>query len=346
MNSSWLSIRFHAVPISFRLNSSLPKLAIILSIITMAAIALSVSHGQYLVPFPDIIKALIGAETSNPDYAFIVNQLRLPRSLTAWLVGVSLGIAGTITQGILRNPLAAPGIIGINSGASLAAVLLIVVVPGVSSALIPVASFLGGFIVFTLIYLIAWSGGSSPMRLVLIGIGFSLLTGAVTSILVTFGNINSVSQALIWLTGSVYGRGWDEIAAMVPWLIISIPIALLMARDLNVLNLGDDIARSVGSPLEWRRGALLVVSVALAGASVATAGTIGFVGFIAPHIARQLVGASHEGLIIASALMGGLLVLIADLLGRSLFAPIELPCGLVTSIIGAPYFLYLLIRQR
>ena len=259
---------------------------------------------------------------------------------------MALAIAGTITQGVLRNPLAAPGIIGINSGAALAAVTMIIVRPDLPIALLPIAAFIGGFTVFALTYLIAWIDGSSPIRLVLVGIGFSLMTAAVTNILVTFGNIYNVSQALVWLAGSVYGRGWDEVQALGPWLLIGIPMTLIMARDLNVLNLGDDIARGVGTPLEWRRGILLVISVALAGAAVSTAGTIGFVGFIAPHIARRLVGPSHEGLLVIAALMGGLLVVVADLLGRSLFAPIELPCGLVTSAIGAPYFLYLMIRTR
>ena len=346
MTLPWLTVRFRSVPVSFRLSQNLPKLAIITLLVTLAAILFSVKYGQYPVPSIDVVRAVLGLETSNPDYAFIVNQLRLPRSLTAWLVGVALGIAGTITQGILRNPLASPGIIGINSGAALAAVLLIIAFPGAPVSWLPLVAFIGGVTIFSLIYLVAWNGGSSPIRLVLVGIGFSLMTGAVTSILVTFGNINAVSQALVWLTGSVYGRSWAEIKVLLPWLILSVPIALLMARDLNILNLGDDLARSVGSPIEWRRGLLLVISVALAGAAVATAGTIGFVGFIAPHITRRLVGASHEGLVIASGLMGGLLVVVADLLGRFMFAPVELPCGLITSLLGAPYFLYLLVCHR
>jgi len=305
-----------------------------------------VGYGEYSVPLLDVVRTVLGLQTNNTDYAFIVNTLRLPRALVALLVGVALAIAGTITQGILRNPLAAPGIIGINAGAALAAVTLIIVLPNISVSVLPIAAFMGGLTVFILIYLLAWKGGSSPIRLVLVGIGFSLMTAAITNILVTFGNINAVSQALVWLAGSVYGSSWKEVNTLLPWLIILIPVAMVMARDLNVLNLGDDIARGVGSPLEWRRGLLLVTSVALAGAAVATAGTVGFVGFIAPHIARRLVGPSHEGLLLTAGMTGGLLVVVADLIGRSLFAPIELPCGLITSAIGAPYFLYLLIRKR
>jgi len=264
----------------------------------------------------------------------------------ALLVGIALGVAGTITQGILRNPLAAPGIIGINAGAALAAVALIVIFPNISVSFLPLAAFGGGLVVFASIYLLAWNGGSSPIRLVLVGIGFSLMAAAVTNILVTFGNIYAVSQALVWLAGSVYGSSWDEVRSLLPWLAVFVPLSLVMARDLNVLNLGDDIARGVGCPVEWRRGLLLVTSVALAGGAVATAGTVGFVGFIAPHIARRLVGPSHGGLLLSAGLTGGLLVVVADLIGRSAFAPIELPCGLVTSAIGAPYFLYLLVGKR
>ncbi|MEB3213594.1 MAG: iron ABC transporter permease, partial [Leptolyngbyaceae bacterium] len=326
--SNWLVIRSHRLPLSFRLSRQVPPLLLILSVLIGVMMIVSVGYGEYPVPPLDVVKTVLGLDTGNADYAFIVNTLRLPRVLVALLVGMALAIAGTITQGILRNPLAAPGIIGINAGAALAAVTLIIVFPNVPVSALPAAAFAGGFTVFTLIYLLSWNGGISPIRLVLIGIGFSLMTGAITNILTTFGNINSVSQALVWLAGSVYGRSWDEVNAFLPWLFIFVPIALIMARDLNVLNLGDEIARGVGTPLEWRRGILLVSSVALAGASVATAGTIGFVGFIAPHIARRLVGPSHEGLLVTSALTGGLLVIGADLIGRSLFAPIELPCGL------------------
>ncbi|MEO1519981.1 MAG: iron ABC transporter permease [Cyanobacteria bacterium J06633_2] len=344
--SNWLVIRSDRLPVSFRLNQRTPTLLVVLGSLILAIMIVSIGYGEYPIPPLDVVKTMLGLETGNADHAFIINTLRLPRVLVALLVGMALAIAGTITQGILRNPLAAPGIIGINAGAALAAVSLIIVFPSVPISLLPLAAFVGGFTVFTLIYLFAWNGGSSPIRLVLIGIGFSLMTAAITNILTTFGNINSVSQALVWLTGSVYGRSWDEVKALLPWLLVCAPIALIMARDLNILNLGDEIARGAGTSLEWRRGILLGSSVALAGASVATAGTIGFVGFIAPHIARRLVGPSHEGLLLTSALTGGLLVTVADLIGRSLFAPIELPCGLITSVIGAPYFLYLMIRQR
>ncbi|MEL6901518.1 MAG: iron ABC transporter permease [Cyanobacteria bacterium J06606_4] len=342
--NSWLVLRTDRL--SLRLDRRVPKALLGLLIVTIAAMIWSVGQGEYPVPPLDVIRAIFGWPTDHADYAFIVNTLRLPRTLVAWGVGVGLAIAGTLTQGITRNPLAAPDIIGVNAGAALAAVSLIVVFPNVPIAVLPLASFVGASVVAMLIYLLAWKGGSAPVRLILIGIGFSLIAGAITNLMITFGNISDVSQALVWLAGSVYGRSWAQVVAFAPWLVVFGLLSLLLSRELNVLQMGDDIARSLGSRLEWQRGWLLISAVALSGASVATAGSIGFVGLMAPHIARQIVGPSHEGLLPTAALTGGMIVVVADLLGRLLFAPIELPCGIVTAVIGAPYFLYLLTRTR
>ena len=164
---------------------------------------------------------------------FNINTLRLPRTIVAFLVGVGLAIAGTITQGITRNPLAAPSIIGVNAGATLAAVTLLILLPNTPVSLLPFAAFGGALTVSLLIYLLAWQGGSSPVRLILVGIGFSLIAGALTDIMITFGEINTVSQALVWLAGSVYGRSWSQVFSLIPWIIIFGAIALLLTRELN-----------------------------------------------------------------------------------------------------------------
>ncbi|MEO0458288.1 MAG: iron ABC transporter permease [Cyanobacteria bacterium P01_A01_bin.114] len=332
--------------LSLQLDRHVPKVLLGLMLITLVAMVWSIGQGEYPVPPLDVIRTVLGLPTDNPDYGFIVNTLRLPRTLVAWGVGMALAIAGTLTQGIARNPLAAPGIIGVNAGAALAAVSLIVVFPSVPIAVLPLAAFGGALTAALLIYLLAWQGGSSPLRLILVGVGFSLIAAALTELMITFGNIYDVSQALVWLAGSVYGRSWAQVLAFTPWLMVFGGLSLLFSRELNALQMGDDIARSLGSRLEWQRGWLLLSSVGLAGAAVATAGSVGFVGLMAPHIARQLVGPSHQGLLPTAALTGGMVVVVADLLGRLLFAPIELPCGIITAIIGAPYFLYLLIRTR
>lgn len=317
-----------------------------LAIMALVVMVISVGYGEYPIPLLDVVKTILGWQKDNSDYVFVINTLRLPRVITAFLVGAALAIAGTILQGLTRNPLAAPEIVGIESGAGLAAVILIVLFPSTPISLLPIAAFTGAFIVALLVYLLAWDQGSSPIRLILIGVGLGAIASAFTSLMITFGNIYDVSQALVWLAGSVYGRTWEHVRTLLPWLIVFIPLSLFTARELNTLNLGDGVARGLGSSVEWQRGFLLLISVALAGASVATAGTIGFVGLMAPHLARQFVGTSHEGLMPTAALAGGLIVSLADFLGRSLFAPIEMPCGVITAAVGAPYFLYLLYRNR
>jgi iron complex transport system permease protein len=317
-----------------------------LAVAVVVAMVMNLGRGEYPISPLDIVKTVLGIETGNPDHAFVIHNLRLPRTLVAFMVGMALTISGTIFQGITRNPLADPGIIGINAGASLAAVAVIVLVPSAPIYTLPLSAFAGALLMAGLIYSLAWNNGSSPVLFILMGVGLSAIASAFTSLMITFGDIYSVSDALVWLAGSVYGRTWEQVFSFLPWLIIFVPMALILARHLNALNLGDDVAKGLGSRVEWQRGLLMLVGVALAGAGVATAGMIGFVGLIAPHLGRQLVGTNHQGLIPTSALLGGMLVVAADLLGRTLFAPIEIPCGVVTAAIGAPYFLYLLIRNR
>jgi iron complex transport system permease protein len=344
MSFDWLVIRSQAI--SFRIDRRVPFVLLYLVVAIAVVMVMNVGRGEYPISPLDIVKTILGLDTGNPDHQFVVQNLRLPRTLVAFMVGTALAISGTIFQGLTRNPLADPGIIGINAGASLAAVIVIVLFPSAPIYTLPLSAFAGALLMAILIYSLAWNNGSSPILLILMGIGLSEIASAITSLMITFGEISDVSNALVWLVGSVYGRTWEQVFSLLPWLIVFVPMALTLARQLNTLNLGDDVAKSLGSQVEWQRGLLVLVGVALAGAGVATAGNISFIGLIAPHLGRQLVGASHESLIPTSALLGGVIVVIADLVGRTLFAPIELPCGVVTAAIGAPYFLYLLIRNR
>jgi len=317
-----------------------------LAMVVLAGVVANVGYGEYPIPPVDVVKALMGVQSGDGNYSFIVNTLRLPRALVAVLVGAALAVSGAILQGLTRNDLAAPDIVGVNAGAGLVAVSMIVVFPSVPAAYLPPAAFAGAFAVAVLLYLLAWRGSSSPMRLILIGVGISAVATALTTVMITYGDIYQVSQALVWLTGSVYGRSWEQIWPLLPWLLVFMPLALLRARHLNTLNLGDDVARGLGARVELERGLLLLASVALAASAVATAGTIGFVGLMSPHIARRLVGPAHGGLLPVAAMTGGTMVVLADLLGRTMFAPTEIPCGIVTSAVGAPFFLYLLYRSR
>lgn len=343
--SSRATVRGSRPPFSFRVDMRAVFVFAALGLVALAGMIANVGVGEYpIAPF-DVVRTVLGMEVGDGNYSFIVNTLRLPRALVAVLVGVALAISGAILQGLTRNPLAAPDIVGINAGAGLAAVSLIVVFPSVSAAYVPPAAFVGAVAVAGLLYLLAWKGDSSPIRLILVGVGLGAIAGALTTLMITFGEIDQVSQALVWLTGSVYGRSWEQIWPFLPWLFVFVLLALLCSRHLNALNLGDEVAKGLGVRVERERGLLVLASVALAASAVATAGTVGFVAFIAPHIARQLVGPNHGGLLPTAAMTGGAIVVLADLVGRTIFAPIEIPCGIVTSVVGAPYFLYLLYRS-
>lgn len=332
--------------VSFRLDKRALPVMLVMLLLLLALVVLSVSYGEYRIAPLDVIRATLGLETDNDDHRLVVRLFRLPRIVLAVLVGAALAVSGAILQGITRNALADPGILGISNGAALAAVALLVYFENVSIQLLPWAAFGGAFVTAALIYLFAWRGGSSPLRLILIGIGFAAVSQALTTLMVVFGDINDVQRAYVWLSGSVYGRSWGHVRVMGGWLVVLLPLALLSARHLNMLALGDESAAGLGVRLERSRAFLILVSVALASGAVAVAGTIGFVGLVAPHITRRLVGPSHQGLLPVTALTGGLMVVTADFIGRTVIAPSQLPAGIVTAIVGAPYFMYLLWRYR
>jgi iron complex transport system permease protein len=310
----------------------------------LAVFAITVSTGEFVVPLIDVWKTIFGI--GGTEYDFVVNKLRFPRALVAFLAGGSLALSGAILQGITRNPLTSPGIIGINAGAGLMAVTVIIALPAVPIAVLPFVAFGGALLAAALAYVLAWRRGLSPMRLLLVGVGISAAGNAYITFLLTTRQINNVKQALLWMTGSAYGRGWEHFWPLLPWLVLLFPAALMLGRKLDVLQLGDALAIGLGARVERIRFLLLLISVSLAASAVAMAGTIGFVGLMGPHIARQLVGGSSRMLLTASMLVGGLLVLLADLIGRVLFPPIEIPCGIITAAVGAPYLVYLLYRNR
>lgn len=322
----------------------LPTVLVGLGLGTLTVLVAHVSYGEYPIAPLDVLRTIFGLPTANDDYSLIVNTLRLPRALVAWLVGIAFALSGAILQTLTRNPLADPGIMGVSNGASLAVVSAIVLAPGISSWYLPPIAFAGATLIVLLMYTMAWSGRHTSLRLILVGIGLSAITGAAITIMITFGEITQVTRALIWLVGSVYGRGWAEFWMLLPALAIFVPFGLLSARQLNALNLRDDVARGLGLAVDRQRSLLLLMAVALAAVAVAAAGTIGFVGLIAPHMARRLVHPLHEQVLPVTVLLGGLIVTLADLLGRILFAPIEIPCGVITAVVGAPFFLYLLYR--
>ncbi|WP_025996235.1 FecCD family ABC transporter permease [Pseudomonas viridiflava] len=278
---------------------------------------------------------------------FIVEQLRMPRLALAALVGAALAVSGLILQSIIRNPLASPDLLGITSGASAAAVIyLSFFSAALGSQFLPLAAISGAGLAALAIYLLAWNQGASPLRLVLIGVGVSALLAAVTTFILVFSPLTTTLSAYVWLTGSVYGASWPEPRALASWLVVVLPLLVLLARQVRVQQLDDDLAQGIGVRVQWLRAGLLLVSVALAGLAVAWGGAIAFVGLIAPHIAKRLVPPGFAGQALMSALMGANLVMLADLAGRTLFLPLDLPAGIFVAVLGTPFFLYLLINQR
>jgi iron complex transport system permease protein len=334
----------HLGRFSFKLDRRVLPVSVFMLALAVVILVLSVSYGEYDISPFQVVRTIFGQET-NADFQLVVWQFRLPRILVAFFVGAALALSGAILQGITRNPLADPGILGVVSGASLAAVAAIIWLRLPASTL-PLVTFFGGAGTAALIYLLAWKDGSQSIRMILIGIGLAAIATALTNILLVFGEIYQVQQAYIWLAGSVYGRDWGHVSTMTVGLIALVPLTFLQARHLNALNLGDDTAKALGAHVEAKRGLLLLLSVLLASLAVSVAGTVGFVGLVAPHIARRLVGPAHEGLLAISAMIGGLLLMLADLLGRAVIAPSELPVGIMTALIGAPYFMFLLYRHR
>lgn len=297
-----------------------------------------------------VIQTLFGS--GNTEDSLVLFHFWLPRMVIAMLCGAGIAVAGAILQSITRNDLSDPGILGINSGAGLAVVLYLYFFQGSTTGLaassvflLPIAAFAGALSAACLIYFVSWNQGTSPLRLILSGIG---LNSAFLAIIIVFQmrmDPSDFTQATIWLSGSIWGSDWSDVLAVLPWTVLLIPLAISQSRKLNILALGDSVATGLGIRTERERIIFLLLSVALAGSSVSVGGGISFLGLIAPHITRRLVGAGHQSVLPISALLGALILLAADTLGRSIWAPSEIPVGLVVSAIGAPYFIYLLIKE-
>lgn len=310
--------------------------------VVVIATAVSVSVGDFAISLRDVVPAVFGY--GSPDSDFIVRTLRLPRALTGALVGAAFGLSGAVFQSLARNPLASPDIIGITAGASAAAVAVIVMVGG-SSTLVSTGALAGAGLTAAVIYLLAYRRGVTGYRLVLVGIGIAAVLHAFTSYLLTRADIFDAQRATIWLTGSLNGRSWDHVGPVAVALAVVVPVTLALGRQLRLLELGDDTARGLGVRVEPSRAALVAAAVVLAAVATASAGPIAFVALVAPQIARRLVQQAGATLV-PTALVGASLVLLADLVARRAFAPTELPVGVVTGIIGAPYLLWLLARAN
>jgi iron complex transport system permease protein len=332
---------FQGLGLSFRFNVPVLGMCLIVLGLTIALGAWGMTMGSFPIPVQDVWKSVIGQGERQTD--FIVMTLRFPRVLTAVLIGALLAMAGGVFQGLVRNPLVAPDIIGVNAGASLVAVAWIVTRQPV--AWLPIVAFGGAVTAAGLIYALTWRGHISPSRLILVGLGINAMSAAGTTYLMVRFPIEQVSSALLWTTGTVYGADWGKVTVLATTLGLLAPLAIGLMWPLRILQLGDNTARSLGLPLERTRLAMLLIGCALASTAVSIGGAIGFVAFMVPHVARMLGGPMTGGVLLLCGLLGGLLLLGADLAGQ--FAlPIGLPVGVVTAALGAPYFLFLLYRSN
>jgi iron complex transport system permease protein len=327
--------------VSFRVNLRTLAILGIASVVLAALCAWALTLGSYPITVPDVVRALAGR--ASEEHEFIVRTLRLPRLLSAVMVGALLGMSGAVFQGLVRNPLVSPDIIGIDDGATVAAVFWIVTMR--DPRFLPAVAFGGAVLAALAIYLLSWRGGVAANRLILVGIGVSaVLSSGVTFLLVRFP-IQSVQAAVAWAAGSVYATDWQDVRLLLASLVVLAPLAVVLTWRLRILQLGDETASTLGMAVEATRLGLVFVGCALAALCVAVAGPIGFVALMVPHVARMLAGPMTGSVLLLTAVLGALLLVGADVVAQHAL-PVTLPVGIVTAVVGAPYFLFLLYRAN
>ncbi|OIN66025.1 iron ABC transporter permease [Exiguobacterium sp. KRL4] len=321
---------------------------LILSLLLLTTIVISIGLGPASVSYDRLLPTLFGQGSFKED--FVLFSLRLPRILITLLAGMALALSGAILQGITRNELADPGIIGINTGAGVAIAIFFLYFPvdvGSFIYALPIAAFLGALLTAIAIYALSYDRirGLQPIRLILTGVGFSMALSGIMVILISSTKREKVDFIAKWLAGNIWGTDWTFVYALLPWLIVLIPFTLYKANKLNLLALNEPVAIGVGVSIEKERIQLLLTAVALAASAVSVTGGISFIGLMAPHIARALVGPRHQWFLPIALLIGGWLLVLADTIGRNIADPDGIPAGIVVALIGAPYFIYLLLKK-
>jgi ABC-type Fe3+-siderophore transport system permease subunit len=314
--------------------------------VVFVVILISLMIGTVGITPINVVKGLLGT-ADDPVTSILIRDFRLPRILVGAAVGAQIAVSGAILQAVTRNALAAPSLVGVSAGAGLAAVMMVLFVPSASVQLVGISGFFGALLAGTVVYALSWKGGISPERLALTGIAVTAILAAFITAIVTFYADNSnVQAALVWLTGTVYGRGWDELAVLAPWFIGGLALAVILAPKLNLLILGDSVAAGLGMRVELARLVFIALAIALAASAVAVAGLVAFVGLVVPHVVRMIFGSDHRIVVPLSAIGGAILMMVADDVARTAFGITELPAGLFTALIGAPYFIYLIARSK
>lgn len=343
---SGLVIRLFNQRISLRLPTRALFILTALLLCTALLIAISLTLGSYEISLIEVWETLFGTSVSN-QMTIVIWEFRFPRTLASVLVGAMLALSGASLQNVTRNGLADPSLVGISQGAGLAVISFTVLWPEYIGSWRAWIAFSGSLFIAGVIFMLSRSNrSSSSIRFILIGIGVAAFISSLISALIIYGDINRVMSALTWLSGSMNSAGWDEVRMLAIWFAILLPMLLGLSRSMAALQMGESTAIGLGVSAKWVRAALITVAVGFAAIATAAVGPLGFVGLIAPHAARR-VSRSGVGLhLLISAVIGAFTVALADLLGRVLFAPVQIPAGLVTAIIGVPVFVYLLSRSQ
>ncbi|MGL5328494.1 MAG: FecCD family ABC transporter permease [Peptostreptococcaceae bacterium] len=297
--------------------------------------------GSVDLSFSEIISALVNDD--NKVVSTIVYKMRLPRNILAALVGANLAVAGILLQSVMKNSLADPGITGVSTGASVAAIVILLTLPQYTN-LLPIAAFVGGAIACILVFLMAYKNGIHPGRIVLAGVAVNTILGGIISFLSTMYS-DRIQSAMLWLNGSLATKTWVDVEMLFVYSIIALTASLFLIRSANVLQLGDDAATNLGFNVNLTRFIICAVAVFLAAISTSVVGVISFVGLIVPHISRMIMGSDHKYNIPFSMVLGSIVLLVADTLGRTIGGAIEIPVGVIMSIVGGPFFLYLLRKK-
>lgn len=323
-----------------KLDKKYLTIAITAIILLILIVAFS-TVGSVNLSLKDIFNALINND--NKTVTTIVYNIRLPRNILAVIVGANLAISGVLLQSVMRNPLADPGITGVSSGASVAAMIILLILPQYTFIL-PLVAFLGGALACALVFIMSYKNGIKPGRIVLAGVAINTILGGVIGFLSTMYS-DKIQSAMLWLNGSLATKTWSHVNMLFIYSIVGLIISLFLIRSANILQLGDDAATNLGINVNFTRLLICIVAVFLAGISTAVVGIISFIGLIVPHIARMTMGSDHKYTMPFSIVLGSIVLLIADTLARTVASPLEIPVGVIMSIVGGPFFLYLLRKK-
>lgn len=314
---------------------------LVLAVLACLGGIISIMKGSVNVPLNEIIAAMTGGSAAMHQQ--IIMNIRLPRTIVAGLVGVNLALSGAILQAVMKNPLADPHIIGISAGAGIMGIFIMLLFPDLSWLITP-AAFAGAMGAAILIYILAWKNGIQPIRIILAGVAVSAFLGAgISALMIIYSD--RVHSALMWMVGGLSARSWPQVMLIWPYTLAGIIFTLLAARHLNILQLGDELAKGLGLRVERTRLILTAAAALLAASAVSVVGLLGFVGLIVPHAARLMIGSDYRYLLPATIFLGAATVMLSDTFARVAFAPVELPVGIIMAAIGAPFFLFLLRRE-